>query len=108
MFINLALATQISFIYLLYGSLFHMDLEPCLSKASLTAVEFLLKKWNFSFNIRFIWIYLGLIFSYTVVIFFIIKPQYEVHRFLKVFLIALYLAGTFSRIMGGSGGYIAW
>lgn len=30
MFINMALATQISFLYLLYGSLFHLELEPCL------------------------------------------------------------------------------
>lgn len=85
-----------------------MKLQPCLSKATLTAVEFLLKKWNFSFNIRFIWIYLGLLFSYMVVGFFIIKPNYEVNRILKAFLVGLYLAGTFCRIMGGSGGYVAW
>jgi hypothetical protein len=67
----------------------------------------LLKQWNFSFNIRYIWIYLGLVFSYMVIIFFIIKPQFTVHRFLKAGLVALYLAGTFCRIMGGSGGRIA-
>ena len=43
-----------------------------------------------------------------VIIFFIVKPQYVVHRVLKTILVALYLAGTFSRIMGGSGGYVAW
>lgn len=108
MFINMALATQISFIYLLYGSLFHMNLEPCLQKATLTAVEFLLKKWQSGFNIRFIWIYLGLIFSYAVTLFFIIKPQYILHKYAKAGLVALYLAGTFCRIMGGSGGHVAW
>lgn len=108
MLINMALASQISIIYLLYGSLFHMVLEPCLSKASLTAVEFLLKKWYFSFNIRYIWIYIGLVFSYAVVLFFIMRPKYVVHRLVKAGLVALYLAGAFSRIMGGSGGYVAW
>lgn len=43
-----------------------------------------------------------------VVIFFIFKPSYEFNKILKALLVALYLAGTFSRIMGGSGGYVAW
>lgn len=43
-----------------------------------------------------------------VVIFFIIKPSYVVNRILKAGLVALYLAGTFCRIMGGSGGHVAW
>ena len=108
MFINMALATQISFAYLLYGSLFHMRLEPCLEKATLTAVEFLLKDWVSSFNIRFIWIYIGLIFSYMVVIFFVVKPQFILNKFLKGGLVLLYFAGVFCRIMGGSGDHVAW
>lgn len=40
--------------------------------------------------------------------FFIIKPQYTLHKALKAVLICLYLAGAFSRIMGGSGGHVAW
>lgn len=49
-----------------------------------------------------------MVFSYAVVIFFIVKPKYVVNRLAKAGLVALYLAGAFSRIMGGSGGYVAW
>ena len=85
-----------------------MELEPCLEKATLTAVEFLLKDWVPSFNVRFIWIYIGLIFSYGVIIFFIIKPQIILHKAIKAGLVVLYFAGVFCRIMGGSGDYVAW
>lgn len=107
MFVNMAIASQISIIYLVYGSLFHLELEPCLSKPTLTAVEFLFKKWFFSFNIRYIWMYIGLVFSYSVVVFFLVKPHYYVRTPLKVALLLLYVAGIICRIMGGSGAHIA-
>lgn len=103
----MAIASQISIIYLVYGSLFHLELEPCLSKPTLTAVEFLFKKWFFSFNIRYIWMYIGLVFSYSVVVFFLVKPHYYVRTPLKVALLLLYVAGIICRIMGGSGAHIA-
>jgi hypothetical protein len=85
-----------------------MALKPCLGKATLTAVQYLLKMWFASFSVRFVWIYIGLAVSYAVVIFFVVKPLSVLHRFLKAGLIALYLTGVFVRIMGGSGDYIAW
>ena len=106
-FINLAIASQISLIYLVYGSLFHLTLSPCISKPTLTAVEFLFKDWVFSFNIRFIWIYIGLLFSYFVMIFFLLRPHKTLHIGFKIALLILYFMGVGCRAMGGTGGSIS-
>ena len=65
------------------------------------------KDWVFSFNIRFIWVYIGLLFSYAVVIYFILRPNKQIHIAVKVVLIVLYLTGIGARAMGGSGGDIS-
>ena len=67
-----------------------------------------MKDWITSFSVRFVWIYIGLVISYGVVIFFVIKPQFVLSKFMKGGLVILYFGGVFSRIMGGSGGEIAW
>ena len=60
------------------------------------------------FAIRFSWIYIGLVLTYIITIFLLIKPTYQIHRILKIVLILLYLTGAFSRIMGESGDYVAY
>ena len=98
--VNLAISSLTSFTYLIYGGLFTLQLEPCISRANHSSLIFILKKLLSSFSWRFTWIYIGVIIAYAVIIFLTIKPTYRLHRYLYTMLVFLYLGGIGARALG--------
>jgi hypothetical protein len=79
-------------------------MSPCLSKTTLPGVEFLWKKWISSWVYRFIWIYIGIIIAYAVIIYLILNPLKSLHKYVYRGLIFLYFVGVGLRGIGKSVG----
>lgn len=101
--INMALASLTSCTYLIYGGLFGLQLDPCLSRPAFPSLMYILKKMPSSFAWRFIWIYIGIAIAYVLIGYLIVKPKVRMHKYLYVSLFVLYLAGVGSRAMGTYG-----
>lgn len=98
--VNLSISSLTSCTYLIYGGLFHIGLTPCLTKTVLPGLQFILKNWVPSFVWRFIWIYLGIIVAYIIIIYFILRSNTKIHQYFYYGLILLYLMGVGCRGMG--------
>lgn len=99
-FIILAIVSLTSLHYLIYGGLYHLRLQPCLGKSNLPGLEFLMKNWVSSWVLRFVWIYIGIMIAYVVMVFFLIKPNKSLHPYIYIGLLVLYLAGVGVRAIG--------
>jgi hypothetical protein len=95
--IILAISSLTSLHYLIYGGLYHIMLEPCLGKSPLPGLEFLMKNWITSWILRFIWIFIGILFAYALIIFFLLKPLKKLNKYIYMGLIGLYLMGIGAR-----------
>ncbi len=99
-FVNLALASLTSCTYLNYGGLFDLQLDPCLSRSTFPSLTFILKNQKSSFTLRFIWVYIGIVIAYTLIIYLVIKPKSNLHKYMYGCLFMLYLAGIGVRSLG--------
>jgi uncharacterized phage infection (PIP) family protein YhgE len=75
-------------------------LEPCLGKSTLPGLEFLMKSWITSWVPRFIWVYLGIIIAYTIIVYFLIKPIKNLNKYIYIVMLILYLIGVGLRGIG--------
>jgi hypothetical protein len=99
---ELGFASLISIHYLLYGSLYHMILTPCLKNPPLPSVQKLFSGWVGSFVLLYIWQYIGLLIAYICIIYFTcFQKKKEVANYVWIILLILYLVGVGSRGMGG-------
>lgn len=98
--INMAIASLTSCTYLVYGGLFSLKLDPCISRTLSPSLAFLLKKMNPSFNWRFVWIYIGMVIAYILITFLLIRPKTKMPTFLYVIYLILYLGGIGARSLG--------
>lgn len=101
-FVELAMASFISVHYLLYGSLYHMVLTPCLKNPPLPSVQRLFSGWVGTFILVYIWQFIGLVIFYVYVVYatFFLKKK-EVATWIWILLLLLYIAGLGSRGLGG-------
>ena len=99
--LQLITSSLISFIYLIYGSLFHLNSSSCLGIPPLPSLQYLWKDWVDAFLLRFTWIYFGMLVCYCLTIYFLIRPMKKLHIAVYVILIVLYLLGVGGRAMGG-------
>lgn len=100
--IILSIFSLTSLHYLIYGGLYHLRLEPCLGKSTLPGLEFLMKNWVGSWVLRFIWIYIGIVIAYVLIIFLLIKPLKQLNNYIYMAILVLYFIGVGVRGMGKS------
>jgi hypothetical protein len=98
--VNLALTSLTSCTYLIYGGLFDLQLDPCLSRSSFPSLTFLLKDQSSSFLWRFIWVYIGILVAYILIVYLVIYPKTNIPRYAYISLIILYLIGVGVRALG--------
>lgn len=98
--VNLALTSLTSCTYLNYGGLFDLKLDPCLSRSSFPSLTYLMKNEPSSFIWRFVWVYIGIVIAYVLIVYLTIKPKTGIPRYTYVCLILLYIAGVGVRAMG--------
>lgn len=101
-FTEFGLASLFSIHYLLYGSLYHMQLSPCLKNPPLPSVDKLFSGATGSFVLLYIWQYIGLLIIYIYTIYFTsyLKNK-DVSNYVWIILLILYIAGVCTRGMGG-------
>lgn len=99
-FVNLALSSLTSCTYLVYGGLFDLQLDPCMSRSSFPSLTYLLKSDSSSFLVRFIWIYIGIGVAYALILYLLIRPKVNLHKYIYVCLFLLYIAGVGVRALG--------
>lgn len=97
---NLGIASLTSMTFLLYGGLFQLQLEPCISWTAFPSLMYIFKQMISSFVWRFIWIYLGVVLDYVLIFYVIIKPKVRLHKYLYGLLIILYIASLGARALG--------
>ncbi len=97
-YIQFAISCSISFHYLIFGSLYHMQAIPCLSNPMLPSLKFL-----FSGKINYYLIsLLGIFISYAVIIILCLKDRkFKINKFIYLGLFILYLIGIGVRGFGG-------
>jgi hypothetical protein len=98
--VNMALTSLTSCTYLNYGGLFDLQLDPCLSRSSFPSLTYLMKNEPSSFMWRFVWVYVGILIAYALIIYLVIRPKADIPRYAYVCLILLYLAGVGVRALG--------
>lgn len=99
---KMGLASLFSIHYLLYGSLYHMQLSPCLEKPLLPSVDKLFNGWTSSFLLLYSWQYLGFLIAYVWIIYFTCyMKNKDLPNFVWIILLILYIAGIGTRGMGG-------
>jgi hypothetical protein len=99
---ELGFASLISIHYLLYGSLYHMILTPCLQNPALPSVQKLFSGWVGTFVLSYIWQYIGLLVVYIWIIYFTyFQKKKDIGNYVWIILIAVYIAGIGTRGMGG-------
>lgn len=99
---EMGLASLISVHYLLYGSLYHIVLTPCLKNPALPSVQKLFSGWVGTFVLLYIWQYLGLLVAYIYIIYFTcFLKRKDVPNYVWIVLAVLYIAGIGTRGMGG-------
>jgi hypothetical protein len=59
-----------------------------------------MKNWVPSFAWRFCWVYFGILVAYAVIIYFVLRPNTKVPKYVYYILLALYLIGVGGRAMG--------
>lgn len=102
LYTEMGLASLISIHYLLYGSLYHMVLTPCLQNPALPSVQKLFSGWTGTFVLLYIWQYLGLLIAYIWIIYFTcFLKRKDVPNYVWIILVVLYIAGIGTRGMGG-------
>jgi len=100
--VQLATCTLSSFHYLVYGGLYHLMLEPCIGKTNLPGLEFIMKNWIRSWIFRFVWIYIGIVIAYALVIYLLVMPGKLINKYLYAVIIFLYFVGVGLRGIGKS------
>ena len=99
---EMAMASLISVHYLLYGSLYHIVLTPCLQNPALPSVQKLFSGWVGTFVLLYISQYIGLLVAYIWVIYFTcFLKRKDAPNYVWIILMILYIAGLGTRGMGG-------
>lgn len=98
--INMAEASLTSCTYLIYGGMFDLQLDPCLSRSNFPSLTFILKRLTASFSWRFVWVYIGIVLAYGLIIYLIIRPKVRMPQYLYIIWFLLYLAGVGARGLG--------
>ncbi len=92
----------ISIHYVIYCSIYFIQLTPCLGNPMFYSVQKLFSGWYGTFILMYIWEYLGLLVAYIVIIYFVFfLKKKEIQSYIWILLLLLYIGGLGSRALGG-------
>lgn len=94
---NLAIATLTSMTFILYGGLFELQLDPCLSWTNFPSLQLLFRKDSSGFALKFSWIYALIFLAWIIIIYIAVKPKNQLHKYVYGVLILLYIATVGAR-----------
>jgi len=103
---NLALSTLTSMTFILYGGLFKLQLDPCLSWTNFPSLQLLFRKDSSTFALKFGWLYAAVVLAWIVVIYVAVRPKNKLHKYVYGVLILAYLATIGGRSLGKYDGTV--
>jgi hypothetical protein len=101
---NLCISSLTSMTYLLYGGLFSLTLDPCVTWSRYPSLTYIFKQEITSFLFRFVWAYVGLLICYVLVFYVVLRPKAKMHRYFYGMLLVLYLGSVGGRGLGSYDG----
>jgi hypothetical protein len=102
--VNLGVSTLTSMVFILYGGLFELQLDPCISWTNFPSLQLLFRGDNSNFALRFSWIYIGMILAWIIMIYLLVKPKNKLHKYVYGVFLLFYIATMGARSLSAYNG----
>ena len=87
----MAISTLTSLTFTLYGGIFSLQLDPCLSRTSFPSLQLLFRKDSSGFALKFSWVYVAIILAWMVIGYVSLRAKNKLHKYVYGLLILLYI-----------------
>lgn len=102
--VNLGVSTLTSMSFILYGGLFELQLDPCISWTNFPSLQLFFRSDSSAFGLRFSWIYIGIIIAWIIIVYLLVKPKNKLHKYVYGVLLLFYIATIGARSMSAYNG----
>lgn len=87
----LGISTLTSLTFSIYGGLFSLQLDPCISWTTFPSLNYIFKQDISTFLLKFVWVFISIAIDYVVIIYFVMRPKNRVNKYIYAVLLILYL-----------------